>query len=167
MNYLSIADCKTHVFRFIHEAMSHDEPALDYEYERNGMAQLETLLFFMSQDKLYPTLEEKAAYLMCSIAGSQHFSNGNKRLSVMLLLAFLGLNNVGIVDFNKNELQAVLKIYFPKHVWQSSTVIDEPHALFLYNIAIAIGDPHVWNVQNFEQLKILISKIFKILYKIG
>jgi death on curing protein len=40
----------------------------------------------------YPTLEEKAAIIFYLINKRQIFLNGNKRMSVMCLLVFLGIN---------------------------------------------------------------------------
>ncbi len=40
----------------------------------------------------YPTLEEKAAILFYTINKRQIFANGNKRMSTLCLLVFLGMN---------------------------------------------------------------------------
>ncbi|UCI07339.1 Fic family protein [Mesorhizobium sp. B1-1-8] len=41
---------------------------------------------------LYESLEEKAAFLFYSINKRQIFLNGNKRMSTLCLLVFLGIN---------------------------------------------------------------------------
>ena len=41
---------------------------------------------------LYPTIEEKAAILFYTINKRQTFLNGNKRMSTLSLLVFLGIN---------------------------------------------------------------------------
>lgn len=41
---------------------------------------------------MYPTLEEKAAILFYSVNKQQIFLNGNKRMSTLCLLVFLGIN---------------------------------------------------------------------------
>ncbi|HZS53846.1 MAG TPA: type II toxin-antitoxin system death-on-curing family toxin [Bryobacteraceae bacterium] len=44
----------------------------------------------------YPTLEEKAAIIFYTVNKRQIFLNGNKRMSTLCLLVFLGINGKGL-----------------------------------------------------------------------
>ncbi|MDR2610774.1 MAG: virulence RhuM family protein [Clostridiales Family XIII bacterium] len=50
---------------------------------------------------LYPTREEKAAYLLYFTVKDHSFSDGNKRIAAALLLYFLGRNDILFMDGNK------------------------------------------------------------------
>src|SRR3989338_5329078 len=94
VRYFGIEACKMYGFPYIYSKLTDAEQAPDYEFELNGIAELEKVLEFVRNDSYYSSFEEKCAYLICSIAGSQYFSNGNKRLSVTVLLMFLMANDV-------------------------------------------------------------------------
>lgn len=96
MQYVDIAECREEVFPFIHEFLSEHEPSPEYCNEQRGMDELQKVLAFAKDDKFYPAFSDKSAYLICSIAGSQYFSNGNKRLGTAVLLFFLAINNVEV-----------------------------------------------------------------------
>lgn len=62
---------------------------------------------------LYPTLEEKAAILFYSVNKQQIFLNGNKRMSTLCLIVFLGINNK-LLQLAPDELTA-------KALWLANT----------------------------------------------
>lgn len=165
MEYVSLDYCKTKVFPYIYARLSKDEPSAQYDQEANGLQELEKVLHLMESDMFYPTFPDKAAYLLCSIAGSQYFSNGNKRLGVMTLMSFLVLNHVKLVTLSAKKYQSLLRHKFPKHNWENNTTIVKSHALFLYNLAIIIGDRTVWeDGVDFDVLKKKVSEMFSELY---
>jgi prophage maintenance system killer protein len=45
-------------------------------------------------DELYPSIEEKAAYLLYFVVKNHAFSDGNKRIGAALFIAFLSGNHV-------------------------------------------------------------------------
>ena len=45
-------------------------------------------------EELYPTLEEKAARLACSLVSNHAFVDGNKRIGVLVMLSFLCVNGI-------------------------------------------------------------------------
>jgi death-on-curing protein len=61
----------------------------------------------------YPTLEEKAAIIFYSINKRQIFLNGNKRMSTLSLLVFLGINHKQL-NVSPDELTA-------KALWLANT----------------------------------------------
>ncbi len=152
VKYFSIDECKQIVFPYIYVELTATEQAPQYEHEANGMAELGKVLEFVQNDVYYPSFDEKSSYLICSIAGSQYFSNGNKRLSVSVLLAFLTLNEVLVTD-SPDTVQIAFTQAFPNHVWEEHADIAEPHSLILYNLAIAIGNRNVWGTNDFSAVR--------------
>ena len=53
--------------------------------------------------ELYPTKEEKGAMLGCSLISNHAFIDGNKRIGVYVMLAFLEVNGIRI-ECTDNEL---------------------------------------------------------------
>lgn len=65
----------------------------NYRKEYRGSDGLRTILKFCRNDRYYPTLEAKAAYIFVGLIEGHHYSNGNKRLALVITLYFLILNN--------------------------------------------------------------------------
>lgn len=86
-------------YRIIHSALAEwsdaEEPIPPFELAKD--AELDALVNLPRQQffgiEAYPTLEEKAAIIFYSINKNQIFLNGNKRMSALSLLVFLGINN--------------------------------------------------------------------------
>jgi prophage maintenance system killer protein len=166
MWYLDLQTCGEQVFPFIHHFLSANEPAPQYEVELRGIQELEKVLDFVQDDQFYPSFQEKAAYLICSIAGSQYFSNGNKRLGVASLLFFLVENAAEWEALEEHEYGDVLSGVFSGHVWERNSNIPEAQPLFLYNLALVIGDRSKWGTNDFSVLKEKVATIFQHLYRI-
>lgn len=165
MQYVTLDHCRNAVFRFIYEKLSSTEPSAQYEQESNGLAELDKVLHLVESDSFYPTFADKAAYLLCSIAGSQYFSNGNKRLGATVLMQFRILNNAKQLVLAAKKYQKLLAKFFPKHSWESNPTIVEADPLFLYNLAIVIGDRTKWGQNvDFTVLKQKVSAMFSQLY---
>lgn len=92
--WLNIEDFKFLCFDFAQEFMTYFEPIPDYATRDNNL--LESALASpkqaIYQKLLYPTLPKQATILFYSLIKNHPFKNGNKRIAVMSLLAFLGLN---------------------------------------------------------------------------
>lgn len=58
----------------------------------------------------YPTLHEKAAALLHSIAGNHALVDGNKRLALAAAIAFLGVNGVRLTLTNDEAYDLVYKV---------------------------------------------------------
>jgi prophage maintenance system killer protein len=164
MQYITEEMMRKHAFPYIQKQLANAEAAPDYEREPNGMSELRKVLEFVQQDLYYPTFEEKAAYLLCSIAASQYFSNGNKRLSVMTLVLFLSANAVIIDEDSVESYKNILQEVFPLHVWEHNAEIKSSHALFLYNLAALLGDRTKWGTNDFPQVRERVATIFRHLY---
>lgn len=82
-------------FDFTRELLSFNEPSPDYATRDDGLLQsaLGSPQQTFDGKLLYPSLEEQAAILFYSLIKNHPFRNGNKRIGVMALLAFLSLNH--------------------------------------------------------------------------
>jgi len=92
--YLLLVDFETIVnqLREAQEEFSEDMPPFDTRYPdrlESIINQIQSNYFGI---ELYPSLEEKAAWLFYLINKNHPFLNGNKRIAVMALFVFLSLN---------------------------------------------------------------------------
>jgi death-on-curing protein len=71
---------------------------------------LESALEHIQNDDYYPTFEEKLVHLIWSVNRNHAFSDGNKRLSIMLGVQFLSLN--GYLYCMKRFLQEMENISY-------------------------------------------------------
>lgn len=92
--WLTPEDFKFLCFDLASELMSYEEPIPDYSTRENSL--LESALGAPRQTYnnklLYPIFPKQAAILFYSLIKNHPFKNGNKRIAVMALLTFLGLN---------------------------------------------------------------------------
>lgn len=58
----------------------------------------------------YPTVVDRAAALLHSVAGNHALVDGNKRLALAALLAFLGLNDVRLTLDNAGAYDLVMAV---------------------------------------------------------
>ncbi|MDQ3052837.1 MAG: type II toxin-antitoxin system death-on-curing family toxin [Actinomycetota bacterium] len=58
----------------------------------------------------YPTLEEKAAALLHSLVGSHALIDGNKRLGLAAMIAFLGMNGRRLTMTNDEAYDFVMAV---------------------------------------------------------
>ena len=164
MNYISLEGCKRFVFPYIYEQLTNNEPTAQYEQESTGIAELKKVFELVQNDLFYPTLPHKAAYLLCSIAGSQYFSNGNKRLGVITLLFFLIMNDAEVLALDSEGYEKLLRNYFPSLIWEHNLVIGDNLPIFLYNLTILIGDRKQWGQGiEFDAVKGKVTELFSVL----
>lgn len=94
MKWLTIDDFEYLCFNLTRDLFSFHEPIPDYETRDNAL--LESALGSPRQTfggkLLYPTLIKQASIFFYSLIKNHPFKNGNKRVAVMSLLAFLSLN---------------------------------------------------------------------------
>lgn len=94
IRWLTPEDFEYVCFDLARELLTYQEPIPDYSTRDNGL--LESALGAPSQTfdqkLLYPTLQKQAAILFYSLIKNHPFRNGNKRIAVMALLAFLSIN---------------------------------------------------------------------------
>ncbi len=94
MKWLEPEDFEFLCFDLAIELMGSQEPIPDYSTRDNNL--LESSLGAPRQTfggkLLHPTLEKQVSTLFYSLVKNHPFKNGNKRIAVMALLAFLSLN---------------------------------------------------------------------------
>lgn len=152
MHYLTLEICREELFPYIRKKMATSEPAPSYEQEPEGMKKLESTLKLMQWDE-YQGRIEKAAYLFCSVIDGHPFSNGNKRLSVTLLIAFLLINKCKIRSQNMDTVQEELKKAFPHLHWESVQSFEQPIEHFFYHLALILADRTQKGEMSFHQEK--------------
>ncbi len=92
--WLNSDDFEFLCFDLAREAMAFNEPIPDYATRDDALLQsaLGCPLQMFDNQLLYPTLIEQGAILFYTLIKNHPFQNGNKRVGVMSLLAFLSLN---------------------------------------------------------------------------
>ncbi len=153
-------------FPYIQRHLTSTETVPDYIFETRGMQELGKVLTLMKTD-YYPSFFDKASYVICSIAASQYFSNGNKRLSIVALLLFLMANDVEVLNLTQNDFKGLLGGIFPLSIWEENHSIPDDHRLFLYNLAVSLGDRKKWGINDFGIMRQNVAEIFSILYRIS
>ncbi len=165
MKYIQHQDLSA-IFQFIQDVLTEGEPAPQYADEPSGMAELAKVLEFVQNDSYYPTFSDKCGYLLCSIAGAQYFSNGNKRLAVFTLMQFLVMNDAGVWRADEDGFRILMYQIFPLYCWEENMYIPQSEQQFLYNLAIVIGDPNVWGTEKFDVLKEKVGEICGLVYRL-
>lgn len=141
--------------------MATHEPAPDYEGEKRGVERLDGILQLMQRDE-YPHLLHKAAYAFCSIIDGHHFSNGNKRLAVSVLIFTLLLNGVRIHAPNMEIMESELQRFFPNLKWDDSVKFTQPHEYFFYHLALIIADRSQKGEMTFSQEQEAVVELLRV-----
>jgi len=161
MQYPTLAICREILFPYIRDRMATAEPAPSYEHER-GLAKLESAFHFMQRDE-YEGLLGKASYLFCSIIDGHHFSNGNKRLAVVVLVYFLLINNCKIHAPNMAVLRAELVRIFPNVKWEKIKAFRHAHEYFFYHLAIIIADRQQKGNMTFTEERVAVEQMLRVI----
>jgi len=161
MKYIDISICEKLIFPYIQDNMASEEPAPMYELETEGVKRLEAV-FHLMQRSDYKGLLGKAAYMFCSVIDSHHFSNGNKRLAVSLLIFFLLVNNRGIHAPNMEVMRSELRKAFPKLKWQNVQSFSYPHEYFFYHLALIIADRSQKGKMTFTQEQAAVKNLLNV-----
>lgn len=140
LRYPSLRACNELLFPMIRREMAAFEPAPPYEDEHRGLDKVESVLALMQRDQYYPDFFAKAAYLFCAIIDGHPFSNGNKRLAVILLTYVLLVNGYQISAPDMQAIRDELRRFFPKLRWEDVSAFRHPHEYFFYHLALVIAD---------------------------
>jgi|GEM_PF-5278895 len=128
--------------------------------KKHGLEKKDGVLQGVQMDNFYPTVEEKAAYLLMQINKGHFFSNGNKRVALVTTLTFVLENDYAIYSFSKAQYRDKLVKLFPKcndfHDYDDFL----PEEFGFYNLSIIIADSEKY-VDGFEQLKIAVVEFLK------
>lgn len=154
------AESINNAFKIVDEYYSNLEEVPDYQNEKEGMEKLRGVLDGVKSDTFYPSAIEKAAYLLIQINKGHFFSNGNKRLAIVISLVFLIINDYDIKDLSVDIYKTKFKKLFPAFkdakAFKDFSSID----FACYNLSVVVADSHKY-VDNFDDLKNKILEFLK------
>ena len=161
--YPTTEHCAAEIFPLIQDRLSDREQSPFYERESRGVEALRSTFEFV-KSRRYRTFHVKAAYLVCSIVTGHGFSNGNKRLAVTILLAFLIYNKVKIRRARAQTYKLWMAQHFPGYRWNEGVGLGDVHMTFLYHLALALADRPTWKDQPFDRVRETIARFFESIY---
>jgi death-on-curing protein len=151
IEYLEESDLKV-IFSFVSERYGRQEEVPEYELHREGIQKLVGVLERTRMDAYYPSLLEKAAYLLIAINKGHFFSNGNKRLALVAMTAFLTLNNKNLKYVSKDSYRELLSRLFPEYTSETDFAEFMGTDFATYNLSIIIADSAAYSIDH-ESLK--------------
>mgnify|MGYP001557803271 CR=1 FL=1 len=157
MRYLEEEDLPV-IFDLIGQYYCENEEVPDYRSEANGIEKLQGIFQGVREDVYYPSLLEKAVYLFVQINKGHFFSNGNKRLSLVCGIGFLGINDIGLDSaVSKETYRELFEILFPYKFEMEDQADFTSDEFALYNLAIFIADSSRFGI-SFDDLKERVHK---------
>lgn len=151
MVYLDEEDAEL-LFGIIYEHYARREEVPRYQDERSGIERLRGVFQGVRMDEFYPDFFDKAAYFLTQINEGHFFSNGNKRLALVITTAFIYLNHFRFRTISKEDYKAHLSRLFPAYgAWQDFNDFF-PEEFGLYNLSIIVADNKKY-VSSFGELK--------------
>ncbi len=158
--YPTIADTRDILFPYIRSRLIEAEPAPLYDEERRGLDGLQGIFGLMEREE-YEGALAKASYLFCSVIDGHHFSNGNKRLGVTLLLYFLLRNGYLVSMPDMEVVRSELIRLFPKVHWEEVRTFRYPHEYFFYHLALIIADRKQKGQMSFRQEQEAVTQLLQ------
>lgn len=134
------------IFSFVAERYGQQEEVPRYRENREGVAKLLGVLERARMDRYYPTLLDKATHLLLGINKGHFFSNGNKRLALVVTTAFLTLNDKHLDESSKEEYRNLLSSLFPEHRECSDFPEFTATDFATYNLSIIIADSGTYEI---------------------
>jgi len=101
--YLTLTD----LLHVAERTLGHEAAVRDHGLLEAALARPRALVF---GGDAYPSLEEKAAALLHSLARNHALADGNKRLALAATLAFLGINGVRLSLTNDEAYELVIAV---------------------------------------------------------
>lgn len=128
------------IFRFVAKRYGRQEEVPVYRDDIEGIAELLGVLERSQWDVYYSTLLDKATYLLIAINKGHFFSNGNKRLALVVMTAFLVLNDKNLKNNSKKEYRSLLESIFPQYKDYTDFPDFTSTDFATYNLSIIIAD---------------------------
>ena len=97
------------LFETIYTHYARREEVPHYQDEQSGIEKLKGVFQGVRMDEFYPDFFDKAAYLFIQINEGHFFSNGNKRLALVVTAVFVRINEF---LFQKKNIRSVFQNYF-------------------------------------------------------
>ncbi len=148
-----------HAFDEIEAHYARHEEVPRYKNETPGMEKLLGVLEKAQMDVFYPSLLDKATYLFVVINKGHFFSNGNKRLALVIALGFLALNEKRLRSFSRKKYKEKLEELFGEiHLEEYPEFTPEEFAL--YHLPLIVAESHKYVGDNFDALKQKVRDFF-------
>src|SRR3989338_3188244 len=130
-----------------------------YRNETPGMEKLLGILEKVQTGMFYPSLLDKAAYLFVAINKGHFFSNGNKRLALVIALGFLALNERRLRSFSRKKYKRKLEELFGGIYFEEYPEFT-PEEFALYHLSLIVAESHKHVGDNFDALKQKVHDFF-------
>lgn len=147
------------IFSIIGENYAKKEEVPNYREQLNGIAKYAGILETVRSDQFYPSLFDKASYLLIQINKGHFFSNGNKRLSLMTALIFIVINDYWFIGEREQYFQKVMEL-FPTFDRFDHDPNFKPYEFGLYNLSIIIAANNEYE-PDFDLLKNKVNDFLK------
>jgi len=151
------------IFDLVEKHYARKEEVPDYKHEQAGVDKL-LGVFEGVKSAFYPSLEEKASYLILQINKGHFFSNGNKRLALVAAMGFLVINDKILSELSKEKYRAMLEALFPLYNAYEDQADFSPDEYALYNLSIIIADSHRYiegGANDYDGLKSKVVDFFR------
>lgn len=156
--YLTQADLE-HAFDEVEAHYAKHEEVPCYKEETRGLEKLLGVLEKVQMDMLYPSLLDKATYLFVQINKGHFFSNGNKRLALVIALGFLTLNEALLKNFSRKKYKEKIKKLFGDVSFEEYPEFT-PEEFALYHLSLIVAESHKYVGDDFDALKQKVHDFF-------
>lgn len=144
--YLTERNLIEFIFPYVSKRYGKVEEVPDYANDSKGMPQVLGVLERVRMDTYYPTILEKAAYLLIAINKGHFFGNGNKRLALVTSTVFLVLNDAVLREESKEFYKELLSRLFPEYNSWTDFPDFSPTDYATYHLSIIIADSGTYNI---------------------
>jgi death-on-curing family protein len=147
------------LFAYLAERYAKLEEVPSYSDERIGYGKILGVLEGVRMDVYYPDVLDKAAYLLIQINKGHFFSNGNKRLALVVATVFLDINGKHLKDLPKEEYRTLLTRLFPEYKDWSDFPDFSSTDFATYHLSIIIADSGTLGIAH-DDLKTRVKAFF-------
>lgn len=148
------------IFKFLSLRYSRAEEIPQYLEEHIGCDKLWGILTQVQNDVYYPNVLDKATHTLTGINKGHFFSNGNKRLALVVATIFLAANNLQLKQHTKTEYRSVLAPLFPEYRQWSDYDDFTATDFAMYNLSIMVADSTVSHI-TYDELKMRVRTFFE------
>lgn len=150
------------IFTVISKFYTKAEEIPSYNDETEGINRLIGVLE-RAQMNLYPTFIDKVVCLFVNINKGHFFSNGNKRLSLVVTLGFVIINDKKINELSREEFRSILITSFPaceENLDEHKEFSPEEYALYNLSMIVADSQKYLDHGDEFDDFKEKLRLIF-------
>jgi len=129
-----------------------NDPVANYLDETNGFDKLISCLEIIKMN-YYPSFLDKATYLYIQINKGHFFSNGNKRLALVTLAAFIFENGYKFKLYSKEKYKNKMEELFPDYLKYTDYTDFKSYEYAFYNLSIIVADSDDFIMGDFDVMK--------------